>query len=86
MSTYSRKLTLVPMVFVPLDQRSGNKRLERSNLMSKNIELPIELRMLSLNNKLLGIFLPANFIDLKPIKIDPATELLRVARFAKPAQ
>ena len=63
--------------------------LERSDLKSDNIGLPVELRMLSWQTR--GSFETLVFyfrsfpLFLKPIKIEPVTELSRVARLVKSA-
>ena len=61
--------------------------LESSDRKSENIGLPVELRMpsfqkLDSKNFLVFYFRPFLLFS-KPIKIDPTTELSRVARFVK---
>ena len=59
--------------------------LERSDLKSENIGLPVELRMPSFqkNGSTNSFYIRPFRLSLKPIKIDPAAELARVAPFVK---
>ena len=64
--------------------------LECSDFKSENIGPPVELRMLSFQKNAsmysLVFYFRSFLLFLKPIKIDPATELSRVARFVELAQ
>jgi len=80
----SEVYNLEPWVFVPLDQRSRKRAtLESSDWKSQNIGLPDELRMPSFQKRDPKNFFRPFLLFSKPIKIDPTTELSRVARFLK---
>ena len=78
-------ITLIPRVFVPLDQRLGNKRHWKEQIWSPKILNCTCLAFKCMTNKLLGIYFWPIWLFLKPIKINPAVELLSRC-FFKPAQ